>query len=96
MGTAAWKAVGTLPNVVGSVVGPYPTVVGLDPFWRDILTAAACTPEGCTFCGWALAFCCLHRSCDEPFCCRFSGGTRIWCTGTLGNIAGESGKTGPP
>lgn len=64
-------------------------------FMRDILTEAVCILEDCTFYEWALAFCWLHRSCDEPFCYHFSCGTHIWCTGTLENISEKSGKTGP-
>lgn len=64
-------------------------------FMTDVLTEAVCILEDCTFCEWALAFCWLHRSCDEPFCYHFSCDTHTWCTGTLENVSEKWGKTDP-
>lgn len=49
----------------------------------SVLTGAACSPGGCTSCGWAWASCWRRSSPGGPSWCPPSFDSHTWCTGTL-------------
>lgn len=55
--------------------------------WRmrgsSLLTEAACSPEGYTFCGWVLASCWRCSSLDGASWCLLSFDIHTWCIDTL-------------
>lgn len=57
--------------------------VGASKASQGGLTPAGSTPAGYSVAGSALASCRCHRSFDAPSGCRFSAGSRTWCTGCL-------------
>lgn len=51
--------------------------------WKCVLTEAARSPEGYTFCVWAWASCSHHSSLYGASWCRLSFGTHTWCIESL-------------
>lgn len=63
---------------------------------QGLLTLAGSTPGGYSAVGLASASCHCHRSFYAPSGCRFSAGSRTWCTGCLAghSMGGEATGVG--
>lgn len=90
-----WETAGNAPNATPN---PHVRGMGAPQAAQRGLTWAGSIPGGCSASGSALASCRCHRSSCAPSGCRFSDGSRTWCTGCLRgqSVGGEVLGVGVP
>lgn len=94
----AMRELGTAGNAPNATPNPHLRGMGAPQAAQRGLTWAGNIPGGYSASGSALASCRCHRSSCAPSGCRFSDGSRTWCTGCLRgqSVGGEVMDVGVP